>query len=102
MLWYVYLLRLRNDCIYVGSTDDLERRLSEHMGGTGSETTYEPRPVELLHSESYADRSVALRREQQLKGWSRAKKLALIASKVPELRILAKSREVAERSSAKE
>jgi predicted GIY-YIG superfamily endonuclease len=76
MLWYVYLLRLRNDRIYVGCTNDLERRLSEHAGGTGSKTTFDSRPIELIHFESYADRSVALRREQQLKGWSRAKKLA--------------------------
>ncbi|HXJ61651.1 MAG TPA: GIY-YIG nuclease family protein [Verrucomicrobiae bacterium] len=88
LLWYVYLLRLKNGCIYVGSTNDLE-----HVGGTGSKTTSDSRPIELIHSESYADRSVALRREQQLKGWSRAKKLALAASKGAELEGLAKSRE---------
>ena len=90
MLWYVYLLRLKNGCIYVGCTNDLERRLREHVGGTGSKTTSDARPIELIHSESYADRSVALRREKQIKGWSRAKKLALMASKVTELRSLAK------------
>ena len=80
MLWYVYLLRLRRGRIYVGSTNDLDRRLIEHAGGNGGKTTADSRPIELIHSESYADRAVALRREQQLKKWSRAKKLALAAS----------------------
>jgi len=47
MLWHVYLLRLDHDCIYVGSTNDLERRLVEHRGKTGSRLTGSSRTVEL-------------------------------------------------------
>ena len=92
MLWHVYLLRLDHDCIYVGSTNDLERRLVEHRGKTGSRLTGSSRTVELIYSESFTDRSTALKRERQLKGWTRAKKLALAHGAREELRRLAKRR----------
>ena len=92
MPWYVYLLRLHNGCIYVGCTGDLERRLSEHRGGTGSKVTSESQTIGLIHSESFLDRTSALKRERQLKGWTRAKKLALAERRLPELRRLSRSR----------
>jgi putative endonuclease len=91
MPWYVYLLRLQSGCIYVGCTSDLDRRLAEHCGGSGSKITSESSTVELIYSESFADRSCALKREQQLKRWRRAKKLALAAGRLADLRRLAKA-----------
>jgi|KBSSwiStaDraftv2_1062776.scaffolds.fasta_scaffold282226_3 predicted GIY-YIG superfamily endonuclease len=92
MPWYVYLLRLENDCIYVGCTNDLERRLAEHRGGSGSKITSESSVVELIYSESFSERACALTREQQLKRWSRAKKLALATGRLVELKRLARRR----------
>jgi len=77
MTYYVYLLRLQNGLIYVGSTDDLERRYREHLDGIGSKATAESKPVALSYSEIHPARSAAMRRERQLKKWTRAKKLAL-------------------------
>jgi predicted GIY-YIG superfamily endonuclease len=92
MPWHVYLLSLQNGCIYVGCTNDLERRLAEHRGGSGSKMTSESSTVELIYSESFSERACALRRENQLKGWSRAKKLALATCRLAELKRLARRR----------
>ena len=94
MPWYVYLLRLQNGCIYVGCTNDLERRLAEHRGGNASRLTSESSTVELIYFESFCDRSCGLKREQQLKRWTRAKKLAVAAGRLDELRRLARSRQI--------
>ena len=71
MKWYVYMLRLTNGTIYVGSTNDLNRRFSEHSTGRGSLTCRKSKPAELIYSESWPDRTAAVRRERQFKKWSR-------------------------------
>jgi predicted GIY-YIG superfamily endonuclease len=65
--------------------------LAEHQAGTACRTTALLGPVELLYSEPHPDRPSATRRERQLKGWSRAKKLALIKGDLAELKRLALS-----------
>jgi putative endonuclease len=55
-----------------------KRRLAKHNGGRASTYTAAPRPLTLVYLERYANREQALRREKQLKGWTRAKKEALI------------------------
>lgn len=87
---YVYILRLRNNQLYVGSTENLVRRLAEHQAGTACRTTALLRPVELIYSESHPDRSSAVKRERQLKRWSHAKKFALITGDWTELKRLAR------------
>src|SRR5580693_7832329 len=91
MPFHVYILRLSNDQLYVGSMGDLARRVFEHQAGTACRTTALLRPVELLYSEPNQDRLSAVRRERQIKGWSRAKKLALIKGDVSELKRLAQN-----------
>ena len=63
MRWHVYMLRLQNDSIYVGSTDNLERRWAEHQSGNGGKTTSDSPPVALIFTESWSDRAAAVRRE---------------------------------------
>ena len=75
MAWYVYMLRLRNGLIYVGSTNDLNRRFSEHSRGSGSRACLKSEPVEMIYSEPFPNPALAAEREKQLKRWSRAKKL---------------------------
>ncbi|MBI3866994.1 MAG: GIY-YIG nuclease family protein [Verrucomicrobia bacterium] len=82
---------MENDCIYVGSTADLQRRLREHRSGCGCRTTSASRTIHFIHSESFPDQSSALAKERQLKGWTRAKKLALANRRLDDLRRLAKS-----------
>ena len=92
MGYHVYILRLRNGLLYVGSTVDLARRVAEHQAGTACRTTAILRPVELLYPESHQDRASALDRERQIKGWSRAKKVALSQGNWGELQRLAQSK----------
>lgn len=90
MAFYAYILRLSHGQFYVGSTEDLARRFAKHQAGSGGRTTALFRPGELDYSELYPDRSYAVKRERQLKRWSRAKKLALIKGNSAELKRLAK------------
>ena len=78
--FWVYILGSRSGTLYVGVTNDLERRLAEHrMGLTGGFTSrYEVN--RLLYFEQTSDVVSALEREKQLKAWSRHKKVALIES----------------------
>jgi predicted GIY-YIG superfamily endonuclease len=92
MAFHVYILRLSNNQLYVGSTEDLARRFAEHQAGSGGRTTALFRPLELVYSEPHPDRASAVKRERQLKRWSRAKKLALIKGNSAELKRLAQCR----------
>jgi predicted GIY-YIG superfamily endonuclease len=78
MTFWAYMLHCRGGYFYVGQTDDLERRLAQHQSGTHPGFTADHQPVELVWSEEFTTREEAKRSEQQIKGWSRAKKLALI------------------------
>jgi predicted GIY-YIG superfamily endonuclease len=76
-VWFVYILRCADDSLYIGETGDVERRLEKHKQGACA-YTHTRRPVVLVYSETCPSRDAALRRERQLKGWTRAKKDALI------------------------
>ena len=64
--------------IYVGHTNDLEHRLAAHERGAIEGYTLSRRPVELVFSDQFSTRQEAFHRERQIKGWSRARKEALI------------------------
>ena len=74
-----YMLRCSDSSCYVGHTDDIELALAQHRDGSRDEYTARRLPVELAWSAPFADRDVAFAAERRLKGWSRAKREALIA-----------------------
>jgi len=76
--FWVYMLRCADGSYYVGHTDDLEARLWQHENGIGCDWTKRRRPVELVWCDCTESRYEALAFERRLKGWSRAKKEALI------------------------
>jgi predicted GIY-YIG superfamily endonuclease len=78
MRFWAYMLHCRGGAFYVGHTDDLDRRIAEHQAGVLLGFTAERLPVELVWSESFDTRIEALEAERRIKGWSRAKKMALI------------------------
>jgi predicted GIY-YIG superfamily endonuclease len=78
MAFWTYILLCSDDSYYVGHTDDLERRVALHQEGTVCGYTSSRRPLRLAYSEEFESRDDAFRRERQLKGWSRAKKEALV------------------------
>jgi len=78
--YWVYILRCSDGSLYTGSTNSVERRLSEHNSGRGSKYTRSRLPVVLCYLEKSRDRSGALRREAEIKKLSRSQKLLLCAS----------------------
>jgi putative endonuclease len=92
---HVYILRCHDGSYYVGSTSehDLTIRISQHQSGTfpGS-YAYSRRPVKLAWSEHFEAMNEAISAERRLKGWSRAKKEALIKGDWTSLQGLAKRR----------
>jgi putative endonuclease len=78
---FVYILRCADGSYYVGSTRDIsvERRVSEHaMGMNPASYTFRRRPVTLVFSEEFQQITDAIAAERRIKGWTRAKKEALI------------------------
>jgi putative endonuclease len=77
---FVYMLRCRDGSYYVGSAtgEDLAPRIAQHQSGTFPGYTFTRRPVKLVWSEYYSQITDAITTERKLKGWSRAKKEALI------------------------
>ena len=77
--YYVYILQCADGSFYTGATSDLYRRLYEHdTGAAHTAYTFSRRPVKLVWAQECTSRAEALRLEHQVKGWSRAKKEALI------------------------
>lgn len=79
MPYFVYLLECADKSIYTGITTDVERRFAEHKNINGSHYTRAHGARRILHTEKYPTRSAALRREAEIKRWSRKKKLGLVA-----------------------
>jgi len=92
-MWILYILFCDHKTFYVGITDNLERRLRQHRNKESFFTKkfYE---LELVYTEKFNKRVEAERREKQIKGWSVAKKKALIDNKRDELIKLSKCREI--------
>ena len=91
MAAFVYMLRCSDGKYYVGTTrGSLERRVAEHNSGTYGGFTSSRRPVFLVYSESFEQITDAAAAERKLKGWSRAKKEALMRGDFDAIRLLAK------------
>jgi putative endonuclease len=78
--WTVYILQCADKTLYTGITNDLERRLTLHENGKGAKYTRGRAPLTLLHSEEYESKSLAAKREVQIKTMRREDKLLLIGN----------------------
>ena len=79
MKYHTYILECSDKSLYVGCTNDLTRRLKQHNDSKyGAHYTKIRRPVRLLYSEQFSTLKEARRRESEIKGWRKEKKLALI------------------------
>ncbi|MCP2679072.1 GIY-YIG nuclease family protein [Maricaulaceae bacterium NA33B04] len=91
---WVYILKCSDGSYYVGSArgETMDRRMAEHQSGSLGGYTSTRRPVELVWSEWFQSITDAIGVERQIKGWSRAKKEALIAGAFNQLPELSKRR----------
>ena len=90
---HVYILKCNDGSYYVGSTIDLERRLSQHNSGEGAAYTRRRRPVVLMWAQQIDRIDTAFALEKQIQGWSRAKREALIEGRLQDLPALSRSRQ---------
>lgn len=78
MKYITYILFCKDGSYYTGHTSDLFARFNRHINQTGAEYTAVNMPVKILWSQEFNSEVEAIRREKQIKGWSRAKKENLI------------------------
>ncbi|MCR2834113.1 GIY-YIG nuclease family protein [Parerythrobacter lacustris] len=93
MDFYAYLLRCADGSYYAGHTDDIDNRMAQHATGELGGYTAKRKPVELVWCETFPTRDEALAAERQIKGWSRAKKEALMAGDWARISELARNRQ---------
>ena len=77
-MYFLYLLQCRDKSIYTGITTDVARRLAEHKAGTGGNYTRSHGADRILYTEEFKNRSMASKREAEIKKWPRGKKRNLI------------------------
>ena len=91
-MYYVYILTNRDDKVmYIGVTNNLQRRLYEHRNHLVDGFTKRYTVHKLVYYEHTSDVYSALEREKQLKGWTRAKKNALVVTMNPEWKDLSEN-----------
>ncbi len=92
MDYLVYILECSDKSLYTGFTTDIERRVKEHSEGKrGAKSIRGKLPIKLVYTEKFSTISEALKRESEIKGWRREKKLKLIDT-APALRSVATKR----------
>ena len=78
-MYFVYILLCKDGSLYTGITNDLERRFIAHQKGQGGHYTRSRQVVKFVYTEEHQSRSSALKREAEIKGWRKEKKLELIS-----------------------
>ena len=89
--FFVYILRCSDGSYYIGHTDNIEERISAHKTGYFGGYTKNRLPIEVVFVQSFGTRDEAFTAERQMKGWSRAKKEAVIRGDWNRITKLAKS-----------
>lgn len=83
MKYFVYILKCADDTLYVGSTNDLEKRVYQHNNlKSGAHYTKIRRPVDLVYSENVRTYAEARKREAEIKRMSRSEKLTLTLNRI--------------------
>jgi len=81
--YYIYIMMNKSGTLYVGVTNNLERRVYEHRTGMNNGFTTRYRMERLVYCEDYPDPASAIQREKQTKGWVQKKKIELIREANP-------------------
>ena len=77
-MWFVYILKCADGSLYTGITTDPKRRFQEHLSGKGGHYTRFHKPIKQVYQESLETRNEALKREFEIKSWSRERKLVFL------------------------
>ena len=77
-IFYIYIVRCTDGSLYVGSCQNLDERVRRHNLGEGAKYTAQRRPVVIVYFETFEKRTDAMKRESQIKGWTKTKKENLV------------------------
>ena len=80
-MWFVYILLCKDMSLYTGISTDPDRRFLEHVSQKGGHYTRAHPPIKRVYLEKIATKSAALKREHEIKSWSRQKKLLFLSDK---------------------
>ena len=78
MEWCVYMLLCDDNTIYTGITNDLKKRFENHISGKGAKYLRGRKPLEIVYTENFQNRSMATKREMEIKKLNRRKKKHLL------------------------
>lgn len=77
-MWYVYILLCKDKSLYTGISTDPIRRFEKHTQGKGGAYTRSHKPLKILYQKAYSTKSHALKREAQIKNWTRSQKIRFL------------------------
>ena len=89
--YWVYILSSARRILYIGVTNDIERRLFEYRSGLSKGFVSKYNVHQLVHLEEFGDPVTAIAREKEIKGWVRRRKVALIEESNPEWKDLSET-----------
>ncbi|MCL5439202.1 MAG: GIY-YIG nuclease family protein [Patescibacteria group bacterium] len=81
-MWFVYIILCSDGSLYTGSSNNPDARFVDHKNGKGGRYTRSHKPVKLLYAEPLESKFAALKRESQIKGWRRDKKMKILGLKI--------------------
>lgn len=82
-MWHTYILLCSNNTLYTGATNNLEKRFLTHQNGKGGAYTRSHKPVKIVYSESFQTKSEAMKRECEIKSWTRSRKITELQLRDP-------------------
>lgn len=85
-MYFVYIIECSDKSLYTGITTNIQRRFNEHKSGVGGYYTSSKGVMKIIYIEEHPNRSSALKREAQIKGWRREKKITLSRKKNNEIK----------------
>lgn len=77
-MWFVYIILCEDGSLYTGFSPNPQERFEDHKNGKGGRYTRSHKPVRLLFTEQHESKPAALKRESQIKGWGRTKKMRIL------------------------
>ncbi len=77
-MWFVYIVKCKDNSLYTGITTNIKRRIEQHNNKIGAKSLRSKIPVFLVHSEKFVNQIEAAKREREIKGWNKNKKLKFI------------------------
>jgi len=81
-MWFTYILLCSNGSFYTGISNNPRQRFLDHKNGKGGRYTKLYKPVKIIYLEQLPNKSTALKRELQIKGWSHSKKIKILKLKI--------------------